>query len=300
MPLPAEGLTLEDKKTVNRLLLKCGATIEEINTVRKHLSKIKGGRLALMIHPAEMVNLIVIDEVAGKPWGPTISDETTFEDAAAVLNKYNLWDIIPENVRIHLENADQKSETPKEGEFEALCVKASTFILANNADACEAAAEEAERLGYNASILTTSLEGESKDVGIALSAVAREVESECRPIKSPCVIVSGGETTVTLVGEVGEGGRNQELALSASLKIAGSEHIVLASLGTDGTDGPTDLAGAIVDGYTVSRAQQMGIDLVSELKNHNSSYVFRKLGDALYTGPTATNVMDLQVIVVTK
>lgn len=300
MPLPAEGLTLEDKKTVNRLLLKCGATIEEINTVRKHLSKIKGGRLALMIHPAEIVNLIVVDEVAGKPWGPTIFDETTFEDAAAVLNKYNLWDIIPENVRIHLENADPKSETPKEGEFEALCVKASTFILANNAEACEAAAEEAERLGYNASILTTSLEGESKDVGLALSAVAREVESECRPIKSPCVIVSGGETTVTMVGEVGEGGRNQELALSASLKIAGSEHIVLASLGTDGTDGPTDIAGAIVDGYTVSRAQQMGIDLVSELRNHNSSYVFRKLGDALYTGPTGTNVMDLQVIVVTK
>ena len=300
MPLPAEGLTLEDKKTVNGLLIKCGATIEEINTVRKHISIIKGGRLALMIHPAEIVNLIVVDEVAGKPWGPTIFDETTFEDAAAVLNKYNLWDIIPENVRIHLENADPKSETPTEGEFEALCVKASTFILANNADACEAAAEEAERLGYNASILTTSLEGESKDVGIALSAVAREVESECRPIKSPCVIVSGGETTVTMVGEVGEGGRNQELALSASLKIAGSENIVLASLGTDGTDGPTDIAGAIVDGYTVSRAQQMGIDLVSELKNHNSSYVFRKLGDALYTGPTGTNVMDLQVIVVTK
>jgi glycerate-2-kinase len=300
MPLPAEGLTLEDKKTVNRLLLKCGAAIEEINTVRKHLSKIKGGRLALMIHPAEMVNLIVMDEVAGKPWGPTISDETTFEDAVAVLIKYNLWEIIPENVRIHLENADKKSDTPKEEEFEALGVKASTFILTSNADACEAAAEEAERFGYNASILTTSLEGESKDVGIALSTVAREVESECRPIKSPCVIVSGGETTVTMIGEVGEGGRNQELALSASLKIAGSKHIVLASLGTDGTDGPTEIAGAIVDGYTVSRAQQIGLDLVSELKNHNSSYVFKKLGDALYTGPTGTNVMDLQVIVVTK
>jgi len=133
-----------------------------------------------------------------------------------------------------------------------------------------------------------------------LSAVAREVESKGRPIEPPCVIISGGETTVTIVGEAGEGGRNQELALSASLKIAGREKIVLASLGTDGTDGPTDIAGAIVDGYTAGRAKQLGIDIIDELKNHNSSHVFRALGDAIYTGPTGTNVMDIQVIVVTK
>ena len=300
MPLPAEGLALKDKINVNKILLKSGATIDEINTVRKHISQIKGGRLALMIHPSEMVNLIVIDEVAGKPWGPTISDETTFEDVRSVLNKYKLWGNLPENVRIHLENADQGSETPKEEEFTALGINASTFILAANSDACEAAAEEAKRFGYKSSILTTSLEGESKDIGIALSAIAKEVDNNSRPIKSPGVIISGGETTVTLFGEAGEGGRNQELALSASLKIDGYKNIVLASLGTDGTDGPTDIAGAIVDGYTLSRAQQMGIDLVSELKNHNSSYVFRKLGDTIFTGATGTNVMDLQVIVITE
>jgi len=253
-----------------------------------------------MIHPAEMVNLIVVDEVAGEPWGPTIPDETTFQDAIAVIKKHNLWGVIPESIRLHLEKADPKNETPKPGRFRVLGIKTRTFILATNEDACEAALEKAKRLGCNALILTTILEGESKDVGITLSAVAKEVEANSRPAESPCVIISGGETTVTIIGGSGEGGRNQELALSASIKIAGSEHIVLASLGTDGTDGPTDIAGAIVDGYTESRAQQMGLDLSKELKNHNSSYVFRKLQDAIHTGPTGTNVMDLQIIVVTK
>ena len=300
MPYPAEGLTLEDKIRVNRLLLECGATIDQINPIRKHLSSIKGGRLAFMIHPAEMVNLIVMDEIAGKPWGPTIPDETTFADAVATLKKYNLWTVIPENVLKHLERSDPEKETPKKEEFEAKGVKARTIILASNNDACRAALEEAKRLGYNAIILTTVLEGESKDAGIILSAVAIETEASGNPIERPCVIISGGETTVTIVGEAGEGGRNQELALSASLRIAGSESVVMASLGTDGTDGPTDIAGAIVDGQTADRAQEMGIDLARELKNHNSSHVFRQLGDAIYTGPTGTNVMDLQVIVVTQ
>lgn len=299
MPLPAEGLTLEDKKKVTDLLLKCGARIDEINTVRKHLSAIKGGRLALMIHPAEMVNLIIIDEVAGKPWGPTIPDTTTFGEAVKVLKKYNLWEVIPSSVRLHLEKAEPENETPKPEEFEAIGVKSKTLILARNEDACEAAAERAERLGYRASILTTVLEGESKDVGIVFSAIAREVESKGRPIKPPCVLISGGETTVTIGEEAGEGGRNQELALSASLKIAGSKRIVIASLGTDGTDGLTDIAGAIVDGYTVRRAEAADIDIEYELKKHNSSSVFKMLKDAVYTGPTGTNVMDIQVIVVT-
>jgi glycerate-2-kinase len=300
MPYPTEGLTLEDKTRVNRLLLECGATIDEINAVRKHLSSIKGGRLALMIHPAEIVNLILIDEIAGKPWGPTIPDETTFADAVAVLKKHDLWDVISDNVLKHLERRDLEKETPKKEEFETKGVKAETIILATNDDACKAALKESRKLGYNAIILTTVMEGESKEAGVTLSAVAREVEARGRPIERPCVIISGGETTVTIVGEAGEGGRNQELALSASLKIGGSENVVIASLGTDGTDGPTDIAGAIVDGQTVTRAQDMGIDLERELKNHNSSHVFRQLGDAIYTGPTGTNVMDIQVVVVTQ
>jgi glycerate-2-kinase len=261
---------------------------------------IKGGRLALMIHPAEIVNLIVIDEIAGMPWGPTIPDETTFADAVAVLKKYNLWTVIPENVLRHLERSDPERETPKKEEFEAKGVKAKTIVLARNYDACRFALEEAKRLGYNAIILTTGLEGESKEAGIILSTVALEAEASGNPIERPCVIIAGGETTVTIVGEAGEGGRNQELVLSASLKIAGSEGIVMASLGTDGTDGPTDIAGAIIDGQTVDRAQDMGIEISRELKKHNSSHVFRQLGDAIYTGPTGTNVMDLQVIVVTQ
>jgi glycerate-2-kinase len=285
---------------MNKLLLECGATIEEINSVRKHLSAIKGGRLALMIHPAEMVNLILIDEIAGKPWGPTIPDETTFSDAIATLEKYNLWKAVPENVLKHFEKHDPKMETPKLGEFNEKGIKARTIILATNEEACLAALKEARRLGYNAIVLTTVLECESKEAGLVLSAIAREVEAKDRPIEKPCVIISSGETTVTLEGETGEGGRNQELALSASLKITGSKRVVIASLGTDGTDGPTDNAGAIVDGQTVLRAKQMGINLDEELKNHNSSFVFRKLGDPIYTGPTGTNVLDMQVIVVTE
>jgi glycerate-2-kinase len=300
MPHPAEGLTLEDIMRVNRLLLESGATIDEINPIRKHLSSIKGGKLALMIRPAKIVNLIVIDEIAGRPWGPTIPDETTFADAIATLKKYNLWTVIPENALKHLERSDPEKETPKKKEFDAKGVEARTIVLAKNYDACRAALVEAKRLGYNAIILTTVLEGESKDAGVILSAVAREAEANSNPIEKPCVIISGGETTVTIVGEAGEGGRNQELALSASLKIAGSKNMVIASLGTDGTDGPTDIAGAIVDGHTADRAQEIGIDLARELKNHNSSHVFRQLGDAIYTGPTGTNVMDLQVIVVTQ
>jgi glycerate-2-kinase len=299
MPYPAKDLTLEDIMIVNRLLLDCGATMDEIKPIRKHLSSIKGGRLALMIHPAEIVNLIVIDEIAGMPWGPSIPDETTFADAVAVLKKYNLWTVIPENVLKHLERSDPEMETPKTEEFEAKGVKARTIVLARNYDACRVTLEEARKLGYNAIILTTVLEGESREAGIILSTVAIEAEVSGNPIKRPCMIISGGETTVTIVGEAGEGGRNQELALSASLKIAGSEGIVIASLGTDGTDGPTDIAGAIIDGQTADRAQKMGIDITRELKNHNSSHVFRQLGDAIYTGPTGTNVMDLQVIVVT-
>lgn len=299
MPLPAEGLTLEDKRKVTGLLLECGATIDEINTVRKHMSAVKGGRLARIIHPAEFVNLIVIDEIAGKPWGPTTPDRTTFRDAIYVLKKYDLWKMVPYAVRLHLEKAETENETLKPRSFEAMGIRSRTSILAENQNVCEAAAKKAEKLGYKASILTTILEGESKDIGVALSAVAKEIETRERPVRPPCVVILGGETTVTIRGEAGEGGRNQELALSASLKIAGSGRIVLASLGTDGIDGPTDIAGAIVDGYTVNRAKAMELDLEKELRRHNSSPVFRALGDAIYTGPTGTNVMDLHVIVVT-
>jgi glycerate-2-kinase len=208
--------------------------------------------------------------------------------------------VIPENVKLHLERAEVRHETPKSSDFESIGVKSISFILAKNEDSCEAIVEKANQLGYNPLILTTKLEGESKDVGVVLSAVAKEVEANNRPIYAPCILISGGETTVTIIGDCGEGGRNQELALSAALKIAGREKIVLASIGTDGTDGPTEIAGAIVDGYTLRRAEKIGLDLGRELRSHNSSHVFRELEDAIYTGPTGTNVMDIQVVVVTS
>lgn len=298
MPLPAEGISLEDKKRVTDLLLKCGATIDEINAVRKHISAIKGGRLAMYIHPAEVINLIVIDEVAGLPWGPTVPDTTTFEDAVRALKKYDLWEKVPDSVRKHLERGltDLNLETPKPKDFEGL--KVYDVILANNEVACEAAKKRAEELGFNSVILSTVLEGESGEVGIVLAGIAKEIEERGRPLKPPCVFIVGGETTVTITGEPGEGGPSQELALGFALKIAGSKNIVIASIDTDGTDGPTDIAGGIADGYTRERAKEKGIDIYESLMSHNSSYVLKELGDAIITGPTGINVMDLNVIVV--
>ena len=298
MPLPAEGISLEDKRRVTDLLLKCGATIDEINAVRKHISAIKGGRLAMYIHPAEVINLIVIDEVAGLPWGPTVPDTTTFEDAVRALKKYDLWEKVPDSVRKHLERGltDLNLETPKPKDFEGL--KVYDIILANNEVACEAAKKRAEELGFNSVILSTVLEGESGEVGIVLAGIAKEIEERGRPLKPPCVFIVGGETTVTITGQPGEGGPSQELALGFALKIAGSKNIVIASIDTDGTDGPTDIAGGIADGYTIERAKEKGIDIYESLMRHNSSYVLKELGDAIITGPTGTNVMDLNVIVV--
>lgn len=299
MSLPVEGISLEDLKKVTDLLLRCGALIEEINAVRKHLSAIKGGRLAKLIHPAETISLIVVDEVAGLPWGPTVPDNmnSTFEDAASVLRKYDLWEKVPDSVRKHLERADPSMGTLKAKDFEKL--KTHNFILANAETVCEAADKRAKELGLNSMILSTVMEGEAREVGIVLATIAREAEKNGRPLKPPCVLVSGGEMTVTIEGEPGEGGPNQEFILGAALKIGGSKNIVIASVDTDGTDGPTDMAGGITDGYTLRRAEKEGIDIFENLRRHNSSYALRKLGDAILTGPTGTNVMNLRVIVVT-
>ncbi len=298
MTLPAEGISLEDVKEVTDLLLRCGAEIQEINAVRKHISSVKGGRLALYTHPAELVSLIVVDEVRGLPWGPTVPDITTFNDAIHVLKKYNLWRRVPESIRRHLKRADPYWETPKPEDFRRMGIKAHNIVLANSDTVCEAAEKRAKELGLKAMILSTIMEGESREVGVALAGIAKEIERSGRPIEPPCVLIVGGETTVTIMGEAGEGGRNQEFALGAALKIDGSENIVIASIGTDGTDGPTDIAGAIVDGQTIRRAKKKGIDLYEQLMKHNSAYVFRELGDAIFTGPTGTNVMDLRLLIV--
>ena len=298
IPLPAEGITLEDKIKINDMLLKCGAKIEEINAVRKHISSIKGGRLATYIHPAEVINLIVVDEVAGLPWGPTVPDKTTFQNAVYTLKKYDLYEKIPSSIRGHLEQGlkDRSLETPKPSDFQRM--KVHDFILGNAEKVCEAADKKARELGLNSMILSTVIEGESKEVGTVLAGIAREIAKNRRPIELPCAVISGGEMTVTITGEPGEGGPNQECVLSFSLMIDGSERIVAASIDTDGTDGPTDIAGGIVDGYTVKRAEELGVDIPEHIMKHNASSVMTRLGDDIYTGPTGTNVMNLRVFVI--
>jgi glycerate 2-kinase len=299
MSLPAEGISLRDKKIVTKLLLGSGATLYETNTVRKHLSAIKGGKLAQYIHPAPMVNLIVIDEVEGLPWGPTVPDETTFKDAIHVLKKYHLWDRTPSSIMNYLSKGlrNPSLETPKRKDFENIRVQ--NVILADNRDACKAAKAAAESLGYKSIILSSRLEGESREVGTVLASIAKQVELNREPLKAPCALVAGGETTVKISRHWGKGGPSQELVLGASLKIAGSEKITIASIDTDGTDGPTQIAGALVDGHTMRRAPMKGRGIFRALLDHNSSKILTKLGDAIVTGPTGTNVADLNLVVIT-
>jgi glycerate 2-kinase len=298
MTLPAGGISLEDVQKVTDLLLRCGAAIEEINAVRKHLSAIKGGRLAIAIHPAEIINLTVSDVIGDFDaldviTCPTVPDTTSFADAVNVLKKYSLWDDIPSSVKTHLEAARPADETPKD--FEG--IRVTTFMLSRNEDICRAAQKRAEELGLNATVLSSVIEGESKDVGITLAGIAKEIEKNASPFTPPVVLISGGETTVTIQGESGEGGPNQEFVLGIAQKIGGS-NITAAAIGTDGTDGPTDIAGGIVDGYTLERTEKERITIFENLKAHNSSYVLRTLGDAVYTGATGTNVMDFRLIVI--
>jgi glycerate-2-kinase len=298
-PLPADGINLEDKVAVNDLLLKSGAVIQEINAVRKHLSAIKGGKLAKHIHPAEIVNLTVSD-VIGDPLDYitdlTVPDTSTFEDAVFALKKYGLWEKVSNSVRTRLETGltNPSLETPKD--FTGM--KVHTFVISNNEAVCTAAKNRAEELGFNSTILSTMIEGESREAGIVLAGIAKDIEKNDRPFKLPCILISGGETTVTIKGEHGEGGRNQEFVLGFSLKIDGSKNITVSAIDTDGTDGPTDIAGGIADGYTLKRAKEKSIDVYGNLMKHNSSPVLIDLEDAVYTEPTGTNVMNLRVIVI--
>jgi len=242
----------------------------------------------------------VIDEVAGLPWGPTVPDKSTFRDALGVVKKYKIYDKMPRSIISYLEKGlrGEVSETYKEEDFRRLGVRINNLILGNAKMLCEAACRRAKKLGLNSIILSTMIECESREVGIVLAGIAKEIAKNKRPIKPPCAVISGGELTVTISGEHGEGGRNQEFVLSFTQMIKKEKRIVVVSVNTDGSDGPTNIAGGIADGYTADRAEELGIDLTEELLKHNSSYVLRALRDAVYTGPTGTNVMDLRVFIV--
>ena len=300
MPLPRGEISLQDKRKITDALLKSGATINEINTVRKHISEFKGGWLAKKAYPAVILNLVLSD-VLGDPLdfiasGPTVPDSTTFTDAMKVLEKYRLWDEAPAPVRKVLREGKDGAipETPKADDeaFKKVC----NVIIGNCRSASMAACESLRSNRVQALLLTSLLEGEARQVGAMLSSIAREIAVSGNPAPKPCGIVAGGETTVFVVGK-GKGGRNQEIALSAAEKLGNMEGIVIASLSTDGIDGPTDAAGAIVDGKTTTRAKGAGLTAAKFLASNDSYSYFSKLGDLLLTGPTGTNVNDVSVIV---
>ena len=301
LPLPADGIMLEEKQELTQLLLDCGADIKEINTIRKHISQMKGGWLARWAHPSTVITFILSD-VVGDPLdviasGPTVPDTSTFQDAWDILKRYSLMNEIASSIRNHLRSGKEGKieETPKAGEnvFE----KVHNMIIGSNMIALEAAEKEFSSAGFNTITLSSSIVGETREAARFHGAVTREIACTGKPIRSPACILSGGETTVTIRGS-GLGGRNQEFALSGAFEISGLEKAVLLSGGTDGTDGPTDAAGAIADHTTIARAKQMGMDPVKYLENNDSYHFFKKLGDLLITGPTRTNVMDVRIILI--
>jgi glycerate 2-kinase len=298
MPLPADGVSLVDIQDVTRRLLSAGATINELNAVRKHLSAFKGGQLAANCYPATVVTLILSD-VVGDPIdtiasGPTAPDPSTYETARDVLNKYEVWGSVSHAVkrRVELGLEGKAAETPKPGD--TVFEKVHNVVVANNLKAARTAAETAEKLGYNTKVLSTFVEGEARHVGTVYAGLARSLSMNDLPVPKPGALLIGGETTVTVTGP-GKGGRNQEVALSALMKITGLDCVVF-TLGTDGIDGPTDAAGAIVDGASLSRAQLRGLDPAKHLRENDSYNFFKALGDAVFTGPTGTNVNDLTLI----
>jgi glycerate 2-kinase len=299
---PFEGINLPEKQEVTQLLLKAGAGIGELNTVRKHLSRIKGGRLAGLAYPAKVASLILSD-VIGDPLeviasGPTAPDETTFQDALAVLDRYHLKDRIPENALDILFRGAQGEipETPKTGN--AIFDKVENIIIGSNKEALQIAEREAAAQGYCTVILSAALKGEARKAGRWLAGQAIEAYHESgQTVPRKICLIAGGETTVTVTGK-GLGGRNMELALAFAREIRGREGITLLSAGTDGTDGPTDAAGAIVDGGTLIRAGLAGLDVNEYLAENDSYHFLEKTHDLLITGPTGTNVMDLQIILI--
>lgn len=306
MNCPIAGITIEEEMRVTEELLKSGARILEINAVRRHISAVNGGRLAQRIDAkgSEMINLIISDSVGQKPtvnpgepvkfFGtPVAPDPTTLRDGIMVIEKYDLSSRIPQKILEYFKSNDQSLETPK-----SFSNRIHHFVISRPADACEVALRAAQQKGYRGMILTTLLEGESSEAGTFLASVAKEIALNHRPIRPPCILIAGGETTTKIDGISGLGGPSQELAIGFSIEVAGRKGISIGSIDTDGTDGPTELAGAIGDGTTVERAIQKGLDVFFQLKHHDCMRLLMVLGDEIRTGNTGTNVCDLNVIYV--
>ncbi len=293
LSLPAEGISVEEKRAVNRALLKSGAPISEMNCVRKHLSAIKGGRLAAAAHPARVVSLVISDvpgdDLAAVGSGPTVADPTTFAQARAIIAKYKID--APAAVTRHLEQA--VDETPKPGDPRLAGVE--TKLIASPQKSLEAAAAMARKAGITPLILGDSIEGEAREVGFVMAGIALQSRRFGQPLPAPCVLISGGETTVTVRGS-GAGGRNVEFLLALALKLDGAEKITALAADTDGVDGAREVAGAFITPDTLARARAMGIDPWASLSNNNGHGFFEKLGDQIITGPTLTNVNDFRAV----
>ncbi|ACL26233.1 Hydroxypyruvate reductase [Chloroflexus aggregans DSM 9485] len=298
--LPVADVSLADIQGLTHKLLACGASIGAINTLRKHLDQLKGGGFVRLAAPATVVALILSD-VVGSPLdviasGPTVADPTTFAEALALLDRYDLRADCPPAIIDYLSAGvrGERPETLKPDDPRLAVVQ--NVLIGSNTQAAEAALVAARAVGFNAMLLTTYLEGEARDVGQVLAAIAREIATYHRPLSRPALMIAGGETTVTIRGS-GRGGRNQELALSAAIALEGLTDVAVVALATDGGDGPTDAAGAVATGDTVARARILGLDAVAHLRNNDAYPFFAALGDLLLPGPTGTNVNDLIFVV---
>lgn len=295
LPMPAPGITLADKQQISKDLLRSGATISQMNTVRRHLSAIKGGHLAAACHPARVVNLIISDVPGDNPAdvasGPTVADASTCADALAILERYQVQ--IPDHVRRILESGASETIKPDDPRMAGV----DTQVIASSQHALMAAADVACKAGITPLILGDAIEGESREVAIVMAAIAAQVRRHGQPVKPPCVLLSGGETTVTVRGD-GRGGRNVEFLLSLALALQGADNIFAVAGDTDGVDGQEEIAGAFIFPDTLERARAMGMQARDYLDSNNAHEFFEHLGNSLVTGPTLTNVNDFRAILV--
>lgn len=291
MTLPPSGISVEDVASTTTLLLRAGATIQELNCVRKHIDRLKGGRLAALAFPARVVALVLSDVVGDAlptiASGPTVADPSTIVDAISALRSHDVWDRIPAAVREHLTASNDESPKPGDPHLEHV----SNHIIGSNVTAADAACAQARSLGYRARVVTTSLTGEASEVG---AQIARDARDECARERTRVALIYAGEPTVTVRG-TGSGGRNQELTLGAALAMDGTSGMAVASLGTDGVDGPTDAAGAVADDESIGKARALRLDPVAVLAANDTHTFWKALGALIRTGPTGTNVMDIVV-----
>lgn len=308
LPLPAKGISLQDKQDTTRTLLSCGAEIHEINAIRKHISRVKGGQLLRSVNGASVLALILSDvigdDLSAIASGPTAGDPTTYHDCLDIIDSYQIGEKLPENVVSHLESGaaggdNAPPETVKPGDLNS--EKIENVIIANNRLALEAAAEKASSSGFKPLILSSSLSGDTRELAGFHVSLAREILAGGHPVQPPCCLVSGGESTVKLRGS-GEGGRNMEFTLECARLIEDwqDSRVLFASIGTDGTDGPTDAAGARATPEITGRARELGLSTKDYLERNDSYNFFKPLGGLIITGPTRTNVMDLHIVLVEK